>query len=323
VRAAFIRKLIELARRDERIVLLTADLGYSVIEPFAEAFPERYFNVGVSEQNMVGMSTGLAEAGYVPFLYSIATFASLRPFEFFRNGPVLHRLPVRLIGVGGGFEYGPSGPTHFAVEDVGVMRTQPGLAIIAPADFEQAATALEATWSWSGPIYYRLGKNDRDRVPGLEGRFEADRAQVVREGDRVLLLALGNAAFETVAAAERLAQSGTNAAVVVVACARPAPLEHLASLLSRHTLAATVENHYLDGGLGSLLCELVAERGIDCRVLRCGVSLQVDGVTGSEGFLNARYGLDAAGIAERVTDALASVGAARRARFRPRGIGGR
>lgn len=304
MRSAFIRKLTELARRDPRIVLLTADLGYTVIEPFAEAFPRRFYNVGVAEQNMVGMATGMAEAGYLPFLYSIATFASLRPFEFVRNGPVLHRLPVRIVGVGGGFEYGSAGPTHFALEDVGVMRTQPGLAIIVPADFAQAAAALEATWSWAGPIYYRLGKNERDRVPGLDGRFEPDRVQIVREGDQVLLLALGPIVIETVAAAERLAQAGVSAAVGVVACASPRPADDLAALLSRFALVATVETHYLDGGLGSMVCEVVAERAIACRVVRCGVSGLPDGISGSESFMNARNGLDAAGIARRVLDAL-------------------
>jgi len=300
VRAAFLRGLVELARRDPRVVLLTADLGYTVIEPFAEAFPQRFFNVGVAEQNMVGLATGLAEAGYLPFAYSIATFASLRPFEFFRNGPVLQRLPVRLVGVGGGFEYGSAGPTHFALEDVGIMRTQPGLAIVVPADFEQAAAALATTWDWDGPVYYRIGKNERDRVPGLDGRFDAGRAEVVRDGGRVLLLALGNTAFAAVEAAERLSREGIDSTVAIVACVRPAPTEHLGELLARHPLAVAVEAHYLDGGLGSLVCELVAERGLACRVLRCGVAGPVDGVTGSEAFMNARHGLDAAGIARRV-----------------------
>jgi transketolase len=278
-----------------------------VVEPFAEAFPERFFNVGVAEQNMVGIATGLAEAGHLPFVYSIATFATLRPFEFIRNGPVLHRLPVRVVGVGGGFEYGSAGPTHFALEDVGVLRTQPGLTIIAPADFAQAEAALEASWDWEGPIYYRLGKNERDRVPGLDARFERGRVQVVREGGDVLLLALGAIAAETVAAAVRLAESGVSAAVGVVACPSPRPADDLATLLSRFSLAATVEAHYIDGGLGSLVSEIVAERAIGCRVLRCGVSRLPDGISGSEGFMNARYGLDRESIARRVAEALEKV----------------
>ena len=118
---------------------------------------------------MVGVATGLAEAGFVPFAYSIATFATLRSYEFVRNGPVLHQLPVRIVGVGGGLEYGMNGLTHYALEDIAVMRTQPGMTVLAPADFQQARTALTATTTVAGPIYFRLGKNETETVPGLDG----------------------------------------------------------------------------------------------------------------------------------------------------------
>ena len=122
MRNAFLDALVSLAERDERVMLLTGDLGFSVLEPFAERFPDRFVNCGVAEQNMTGVATGLAEAGMVPFTYSIATFATLRPYEFIRNGAALHRLPVRVVGVGGGFDYGHNGITHFALEDYEVAR---------------------------------------------------------------------------------------------------------------------------------------------------------------------------------------------------------
>src|SRR5687767_5357547 len=155
MRESFIDALSELASNDRRVLLLTADLGYTVLERFADRNPDQFFNVGVAEQNMVGLATGLAEAGFIPFVYSIATFATLRAYEFIRNGPVLHRLPVRIVGVGGGFEYGSAGATHYALEDVGALRMQPDLCLIAPADFEQADRALRATWNLSSPVYYR------------------------------------------------------------------------------------------------------------------------------------------------------------------------
>ena len=127
MRRAFVDALVRLADDDPRVVLLTGDLGFFAIEPFIERFPDRFFNAGVAEQNMVGMATGLAEAGFVPFVYSIATFAALRPYEFIRNGPVLHRLPVRIVGIGAGVDYGHNGITHYAVEDVAVLRPLPGL----------------------------------------------------------------------------------------------------------------------------------------------------------------------------------------------------
>ena len=134
MRSEFIRSLVALAERDPRVVLLTGDLGFTVVEDFAERFPQRFVNVGVAEQNMLGVATGLAEAGFVPFVYSIATFATMRPYEFIRNGPLLHGLPVRVVGVGGGLDYGNNGITHYALEDVALMRVQPKMMVVAPAD---------------------------------------------------------------------------------------------------------------------------------------------------------------------------------------------
>ncbi|MEP6993840.1 MAG: transketolase C-terminal domain-containing protein [Acidobacteriota bacterium] len=296
--------MTELAGQHPQILLMTGDLGYMAIEPFADAFPERFFNAGVAEQNMVGMATGLAEAGYIPFTYSIGTFASLRPFEFFRNGAILHQLPVRVAGVGGGFEYGSAGLTHFGLEDVGVLRTQPGLTLVAPADHQQARTALLQTWNQPGPVYYRLGKDDRSVVPGLDGRFELGRAQMVRDGSDVLLLAMGSIAGEAVRAAELLEKDGVQATVIVVASLTPAPHADLARALSGFPVALTVEAHYLVGGLGSLVSEVAAGLGVSCRVIRCGVQGSDDGRTGSQEFLHRQHGLSAEALAATALRAL-------------------
>ena len=207
MRAEFVSTLLQLAERDPRIVLLTGDLGYTVLEPFAERLPERFFNVGVAEQNMIGLATGLAEGGLRPYAYSIATFASLRPYEFLRNGPALHRLPVRLVGVGGGFDYGHNGISHYALEDVGLMRMQPNVTVAVPADGPQARAAANALADLDEAAYLRLGK-DSEPVPGLDGRFELGRAELIGEGSDVALVAMGPLAREAVAAAERLADAG-------------------------------------------------------------------------------------------------------------------
>src|SRR5436853_680652 len=213
MRRAFVNTLVELAERDPRILLLTGDLGFRALEPFRDRFPERFFNVGVAEQNVVGLATGLAEAGFIPFVYSIATFATLRPYEFIRNGPILHHLPVRIIGVGGGFDYGSAGPTHYGLEDLGVMRIQPGIGVVCPADHEQAAAALAATWDLPGPLYYRIGKDEKNCVPGLGGRFRLGAADQVREGTDLLVVACGAIACQAVAAAAALAAEGVECSV--------------------------------------------------------------------------------------------------------------
>lgn len=300
MRGAFLQTLADLAATDPRILLLTGDLGYLAIEPFSERFPDRFFNVGVAEQNLVGLATGLAEAGFLPFVYSIATFASLRPYEFIRNGPVLHRWPVRVVGVGGGFEYGTAGPTHHGLEDVGVMRLQPGLTVIAPADPDQARAALLATWDRPGPVFYRIGKDDRLVVPGLDGRFELGRVQIVRTGPDLVFFTLGSVATEVVAAADWLAEAGVRTTVAVVASVAPPPIEDLTALVAGHRLAIAVEAHFATGGLGSLIAEVIAEGGHGCRLIRRGVRHQTAGRSGSQDYYHRTHGLNRAALVETV-----------------------
>ena len=304
MRGAFVRTLIELAEQDPRILLLTGDLGYAALEPFLEKFPERFFNVGVAEQNMVGVATGLAEAGFIPFVYSIVNFASLRPYEFICNGPILHRLPVRIVGMGGGFEYGSAGITHHGLEDVGVMRIQPGITLIAPADYEQTRTALSATWNLPGPIYYRLGKDDKSTIPGLGGRFELGRAQFIRQGADVLIITMGSVTKEAAAAAEVLAVQGITSTVMVIASLTPPQVDDLTEALACFRLALTVEAHYVVGGIGSLVSEVIAERGLGCRVVRCGVRAGPDGISGSQGYMYGRHHLSSTMLVTTALQAL-------------------
>ena len=304
MRKTFARTLAELAAADPRILLLTGDLGFLALEEFSEKFPGRFLNMGVAEQNMVGVATGLAEDGFLPFVYSISTFASMRPYEFIRNGPIHHRLPVRIVGVGGGFEYGNAGVTHFALEDLGLMRLQPDITLIAPADFQQTRSALMASWDMPGPIYYRIGKDDETTIPGLDGRFELGRAQTIAEGPDLLMITAGSIASEVADAAATLSRQGVHATVMIISCLNPAPVEDLTNALSRFDLALTVEAHYVNGGVGSLVAEVIAEHGLDCRVIRCGVDRTPDGITGSQRFLEHEHGLSSDAL---VATALAAI----------------
>jgi len=297
VRRAFTSALVELAETDERVLLLTGDLGFTVIEPFAERFPARFVNVGVAEQNMIGVATGLAEAGFLPFTYSIATFLTLRPYEFIRNGPALQRLPVRLVGVGGGLEYGHNGPTHYALEDVGLMRMLPGITVLTPADHLQARAALRASWDLDGPVYYRLGKDETAVVPGLDGRFELGRAQSLGGGGDVLIVAMGNSATEAAVAADALAADGVEATLLVIASVTPPPIADLLAALEQFTHVITVEEHSIAGGVGSLVAEIVAEHGFGCHVTRCGVRTLPHGVSGTHERLRRIHGVSADAIA--------------------------
>lgn len=297
MRSAFAHALLDLAATDERIVLLTGDLGFAVLEPFAERYPDRFWNAGVAEQNMVGLATGLAEAGYTPYVYSIATFASMRGYEFIRNGPVLHGLPVRVVGVGGGMDYGHNGVTHYALEDAGIMRVQPGIAIVAPADPQQTTAALPLVQQLPGPAYLRLGKESQP-VPGLDGRFTLGRAERIGDGRDVALVALGGMAATAVQAAEQLAARGVDAAVHVVSSLNPAPTADLVEALADTPLALSVEAHYVNGALGSLVAETIAEHGLPCRLVRAGLRAMPVGDTGSRPHLYERHGLAPEQLAE-------------------------
>jgi transketolase len=305
VRTVFAQTLTEIARADRRVLLLTADLGYMALEPFSDELPDQFVNVGVAEQNMVGIATGLAAGGFLPFLYSIAPFASLRPYEFIRNGPVLHRLPVRIVGVGAGFEYGPAGPSHHGIDDAAALRPHPGLLIVTPADPAQMRAALLATWEHDGPVYYRIGKDDKLTVPGLNGRFRSGRIELVREGRDVALVAMGALAAEACAAAELMAEQGLEATVAVASTFNPSPVDDIAALARSHSLLVSVEAQYVNGGLGSLVAETLAEAGAGARLIRIGVRQAPQGRTGSQRFYHALHGLDRSAIARRVLAVMA------------------
>jgi transketolase len=297
VRDAFIGAVRELAEQDRRIVFLTGDLGFTVLEPLAETLGDRFLNVGVAEQNMVGLATGLAEAGLIPFVYSIATFASMRSYEVIRNGPLLHSLPVRIVGVGAGLDYGHNGVTHYALEDIAIMRAQPDMTVIAPADPAQAVAAARASTSIAGPVYFRIGKGGAG-IPELGGRFELGRLDLVGAGRDLAIIALGSIAGEAVKARELLARQGTDATVAIVSSVQPAPIDELVELLAEVPLAVTVEAHYRTGGLGSLVAEAIADHGCSCRLERRAIEVMPRGHTGTMDFLNAAHRLSARSLAE-------------------------
>ena len=307
MRGAFAKTLAELAREDERILLITGDLGYMALEVFADEHPKRFFNAGVAEQNMVGMATGLAEAGFIPFVYSIVTFATLRPYEFIRNGPIRHNLPVRVVGVGGGFEYGHNGLTHFGLEDVGVMRVQPGMRVLAPADHQQARNALLATWSLPGPSYFRLGKDDKTTVPGLDGRFAIGRVQRVRDGADAVIVVMGSIATDAVLAADTVSGQGRSCGVIVVDQFDDQVAADLVREIGTTPVVVSMEAHYVNGGLGSFVAETLAERGLPARLVRCGVRSTPAGITGSQSFMHRANELSAEQVAARTLDAIAHV----------------
>lgn len=270
MRNSFIDALVEQAAHDERIVLLTADLGYTVLERFADRFPGRYVNVGAAEQNMLGMAAGMAASGLVPFVYSMTTFVTMRSFEFIRNGAGLHQLPVRIIGVGGGFDYGSAGPTHHGLEDVALMRALQSVSIFCPLTNAHSQRLLANTWTMDGPVYYRISKDKLD-LPCEEGiSVVPGGLHCAKEGGDVAVIGMGRCCQEAVQAAKALGQQGVNAAAYGAYSLSPVPEKALVKALAQVRVCVVIEDHSINGGLGSLVAEVIAENGLPCRLVRAG-----------------------------------------------------
>jgi transketolase len=253
---------------------------------------------------MIGIATGLAKEGLIPFVYSIANFASLRPYEFIRNGPIHHQLPVRIIGVGSGFDYGPAGVTHYNLEDIGVFRVQQGISLMIPADKNQIRDMLNKTYALPQPVYYRIGKSIGKSLGALENKFELDQLIALSKGNDIVFITTGTIAPEVLKACELLSDQGIFASVYLLSTFNPSVAHSLKSVLSQFAVCLTVEEHYINGGLGSYVCEVVAEHNINTRIVRCGVDAKTLNVTGSKDFMNKLFGLTAELLAGKAIDTL-------------------
>jgi transketolase len=290
MRTTFVETLCEVAAADERVWLLTADLGYSVLERFAARFPQRYVNVGVAEQNMIGIAAGLARCGRVPFVYSIANFPTFRCLEQIRNDVCYHGGAVKVVAVGGGFAYGAQGYTHHGVEDLAVMRALPGMTVVAPGDPVETRLATRALAAHPGPGYLRLGKAKEPVVHTEEPAFELGRALTVRPGRDVTLISTGGMLEEAVAAAGRLAKGGIDARVLSMHTLKPLDAEAVRRAARETGAVVTIEEHSVSGGLGSAVAEVLAEHGAAVRFRRWGAPDQPHHVVGSQGYMRRLCG---------------------------------
>lgn len=302
MRTTFIHTLIDCARANERIWLLVGDLGYSVVEPFRQEFPERFINVGVAEQNMTGIAAGLALSGKVVFTYSIANFPTLRCLEQIRNDVCYHRANVKIVAVGGGFSYGAQGMTHHATEGLAIMRALPNMTVVAPADPVETRLATQAIVDWSGgPCYLQLGKAAEPVVHQTPPPFNIGKVIVVREGSDVTLITTGGILFNTVQAAERLAQQGIQARVLSMHTLKPLDSEAVVAAAQQTKAIITVEEHSIIGGLGSAVAEVLAELGNSHTTFRrIGIKDEFCQQVGSQEYLRGIYGLSVDGIVEVV-----------------------
>lgn len=303
MRQAFIETLCRLAEKDERIWLLTGDLGYAVLERFRDCFPERFVNMGVAEQNMVGVATGLALCGKIVFTYSIANFAFMRCLEQIRNDACYHNANVKIVAVGGGIAYGPQGYTHHAVEDLAIMRALPNITVMAPDDPVETSLATQAVVERSGPCYLRLGKAGKPIVP-LSSEFHVGKPIMVRDGTDVTLVSTGGTLPGAIEAADRLGRRGLQARVLSMHTLKPVDAESLLSMLSQAPVVVTIEEHNPSGGLGTVIAEaLTCAVSRRIRLYRFGID-RVSAVPGGDSNLICDRTINAGTIADRVADAI-------------------
>ena len=286
MRNAFLRALQEEAGRDARVCLIVGDLGFSVVEPFREAFPHRFLNAGIA----AGWAMA---AGATVFTYSIANFPTLRCLEQVRNDVAYHEANVKIVSVGGGVAYGPAGYTHHALEDVAVMRAMPHMTVIVPADLAEAQAACRLAVSTPGPFYIRLGKNGEPAIHPGAVELTLGRAFVLRDGHDATLLALGPLVSEALRAAERLAAAdGLSVRVLSMPSVRPLDRDAILAAAAATRVLVTSEEHTLHGGFGSAVAEDLAESPHRPRFRRLGISVPPVRL-GSQQHLWRELGLDA------------------------------
>jgi len=304
MRNAFIRGLTALAGQDDRVMLLTGDLGFKIFDDFARRFPGRFVNAGVAEGNMIGVAAGLAMAGFHPFAYSIAPFATLRCFEQIRDDVCYHDLPVTVVGVGGGYSYGPNGPTHHALEDIGVMRALPNMTVLCPGDPVEAELSVAAAGCHVGPTYLRLGRAGDPVVHRRPPEFRIGSAIAVRDGADCVLVSTGGMLPVAMEAARLLQGFEIEASVLSMHTVKPLDAAALERCCRAGAPMFTLEEHWQAGGLGSAIGEWMVDRQIQCRLVSIAAGDRFAHGSGSQDSLRAREGLTAEQVASRVASTL-------------------
>lgn len=305
MRDAFVKALKEIAREDRNVLLLTADLGFGVLTDFAEEYPRQFLNVGVAEQNMTGLATGLALEGKTVFTYSIGNFPTLRCLEQIRNDICYHNANVKIVCIGGGFCYGALGISHHATEDLAIMRAMPGLTVVAPGDLYETKLATRAIYEMKGPCYLRLGRGGEPAVHFDNPSFTIGKGITLFSDGDVALLSTGGILKNALLTRELLGTRGIKSSLHSIHSLQPIDRGLIENLARSSRLVVSIEEHTTTGGLGGAVAEVMAElsspRAAHVRIgLTAGFSREV----GDQEYLRAVYGLSPEGIADQVMKAL-------------------
>ncbi|MGD9107971.1 MAG: transketolase C-terminal domain-containing protein [Gammaproteobacteria bacterium] len=304
MRDTFIKALTALAEKDSRIMLITSDVGFGVLTNFAERFPNQFLNVGVAEQNMTGVATGMALENRIVFTYSIANFPTLRCLEQIRNDAAYHDVNVKIVSIGGGFSYGALGMSHHATEDIAIMRALP-IKVMVPGTLWEVEQATKALIDISGTCYLRLDKSHAGNVDYQDKTFVFGKACRIKDGNDITLIAAGGILADVIEAAEILAQQGIQCRVVSMHTINPIDEDEIISAAKETGGIVTVEEHTVHGGLGGAIAEISLESGVLPRKFyRIGLRDGFSMIVGSQTHLKKVYNMDVTAIVTKVKSIL-------------------
>ncbi len=302
MRNAFADEVTQLAKVDNRVVLLSGDIGNKLFDDFKQVDAARFYNCGVAEANMMGVAAGMALSGLRPIIYTITPFTTTRCFEQIRVDVCYQQAPVIIVGTGSGLSYAELGPTHHSLEDMAILRTLPGMQVLAPCDAAELRFILRAALKQDHPVYIRIGKKGEPAIHAELNDLQLGRAIVVRKGQDVALLSAGTVMPEVLKAADILKANGINAEVVSFHSIKPLDLAYLTEVKQRVKLLVTIEEHGRIGGLGSAIAEWSHTQTDPGALLSIGTPDEFMHEVGTQEYARSRYGLVGENIAVRVME---------------------
>lgn len=305
MRDTFVKTLVELAKKDKRIELITGDLGFGVLKPFWEQCPDQFTNAGIAEQNMTAVAAGMALEGKTVFTYSIGNFPTLRCLEQIRNDCAYHNANVKIVCIGGGFVYGPLGMSHQATEDLAILRALPDVIVMAPADVAEAEACTIALATHKGTAYLRLGRGGEKQIHEKIENFEIGKAIKVCDGVRLAIFSTGAIFEEVIGAVEVLRAHGLLPAVYTFPTVKPIDRELIEMVGKQFEMIATVEEHNVVAGFGSAVAEVMAEmREKKAYLIRIGLEDEYSIHVGDQKYLRAQHRIDSEAIVKRIEESL-------------------
>ena len=305
IRDAFFDRLYDIAAKDKNVIFMTADMGALSLEKFKRDLPEQYINVGISEQNLISVAAGLALTGKKVFVYAITSFITQRCYEQIRVDLCGMNLPVTIIGSGPGLTYGSDGSTHHAIEDVAIMRALPNLTILSPCDAISSSAVAKFSYDSSKPVYVRL---DKGKLPAMykDANDLSEGLSLIRAGKDVAIITTEVMVHNALAVADELHKHSISASVLDIFKIKPVNEQMLIDRIGDVKLIVALEEHLIDGGIGSIVSEIIAGKGLAIRVLRMGITDKKLDKYGDREWMHEFYGLDVNSLTKTILESLKS-----------------